>query len=998
MKYIDRFKTMDDFLTSELQQLTGDRIATIEGFELPILKKKMKTVISIDPSTNEEVETEELQDVWSVPVGEVEKKVDHDYKMFFGNSLIKINYIVTFGQQTGQWSTDDELKELIRPYYKDEVSTLASYVFMTEHEPGNYGEIKLPILSTDNGLIRDVSTFSHDSESWRYVNLNNINTKFDQISALLGNTWPYIALYTNWNNLEVGQETTLQTIGGNSLVYSDGKRETFDISLKIKKMSEGTIDSDVSFGLKYVNLANGQEYVTEYDASSNTVSIYDEDASFYNLGIYVTLSKEVDGVITCESTDNKQGNTSTQYLIKTFEGVNSFNLFIDSNGNDFSFNENYLNNLVKDDYIITKSESNLYGSLRCDDSVIGLQKYSRTLSIPRLKLIKANGELPLTRSVFIAGDTPQGDFGATWYDSSVYGHPCCNLSNEDLGLSFYYTDLKVINEKSTDNGSTWVPDASVAFVDGNDVSINNLSATNEITGVIDSLIPSTSLYTPDGGFGGWVVFNNIQGIANTAITYNIGMSYNDMSYSDVFTIIWGDPSSQGGDSSAGDTSTGDSPTYAMTINPNPDDIGVDAQYTITDAVPTEFTVTLPAYDGMPTTWDNMLFDWGMIKTGVVYDGEKYYENNWDAVATSNITSDGLEISFSNLSSGTEYRYDIGLHQDNGDYSSLLIELFFTTASDSSADDPSADDPSAGDSSAGDSSAGDPSAGDSSVEPAVNHYYSLSFPSDPTTSRDVYLDVSNGNVGTYDVSLMLWEGYNEMKVINEDPTLCISPDYSTVTPSVTWKTYNYFHSSYTLNNDSVTLTLGDAEYPGNYNDNSCMYRWSFSCPDPDDPMTTLTTIANLDVYVNWWDMILDSNVAQDAYRDDTSVTSVKVAEGVTSIGESAFNGCSNLTKVSLPSTLTILGLGAFIGTAITSIVIPEGCCGVSNETSTHELGYGTFMNCTNLTSVTIPDSINMIGTMAFKGCSSLTSIELPYGCGYKSDSFPAGCTKTFRSAS
>ena len=75
MKYIDKFANIDAFLNSELRNITGDRVAVIDGFNLPILKKKPKKVI--DPSTNEEVE--ELQDVWAVPVGQVEKKVDHDY-------------------------------------------------------------------------------------------------------------------------------------------------------------------------------------------------------------------------------------------------------------------------------------------------------------------------------------------------------------------------------------------------------------------------------------------------------------------------------------------------------------------------------------------------------------------------------------------------------------------------------------------------------------------------------------------------------------------------------------------------------------------------------------------------------------------------------------------------------------------------------------------------------------------------------------------------------
>ena len=112
----------------------------------------------------------------------------------------------------------------------------------------------------------------------------------------------------------------------------------------------------------------------------------------------------------------------------------------------------------------------------------------------------------------------------------------------------------------------------------------------------------------------------------------------------------------------------------------------------------------------------------------------------------------------------------------------------------------------------------------------------------------------------------------------------------------------------------------------------------------------------------------TRIEANAFKNNTSITSVVIPKGVTSIGTSAFDSCKSLASIKIPENVTSIGTSAFSSCKVlTSIKIPE------NVTS---IGNFTFYGCTALKSIRIPDSVTSIGNRAFQNCTSLTSIEIP----------------------
>lgn len=97
----------------------------------------------------------------------------------------------------------------------------------------------------------------------------------------------------------------------------------------------------------------------------------------------------------------------------------------------------------------------------------------------------------------------------------------------------------------------------------------------------------------------------------------------------------------------------------------------------------------------------------------------------------------------------------------------------------------------------------------------------------------------------------------------------------------------------------------------------------------------------------------------------NITKVVIENGVTTIGEHAFNGCNKIETISIPDTVTNIKTAAFFEcTGLTSIEIPE---------SVTEMGHSVFYGCTNLKEANIPDGVDTIYSGSFRSCENLSSM-------------------------
>jgi len=106
----------------------------------------------------------------------------------------------------------------------------------------------------------------------------------------------------------------------------------------------------------------------------------------------------------------------------------------------------------------------------------------------------------------------------------------------------------------------------------------------------------------------------------------------------------------------------------------------------------------------------------------------------------------------------------------------------------------------------------------------------------------------------------------------------------------------------------------------------------------------------------------SMIGYYSFYECSSLTSIKISSGVTSVGVAAFRGCSNLSKIILPEGLTEIWDDAFSDCSLVSVHLPE---------TVTSIGAYAFINCDLLESVYVPESVFFIGEDAFYGTPKLT---------------------------
>ena len=185
--------------------------------------------------------------------------------------------------------------------------------------------------------------------------------------------------------------------------------------------------------------------------------------------------------------------------------------------------------------------------------------------------------------------------------------------------------------------------------------------------------------------------------------------------------------------------------------------------------------------------------------------------------------------------------------------------------------------------------------------------------------------------------------------------CTSLTEITIPNGVTTIGYEAFNQCSSLTSVKISSSVTDIDFPV-FSDCSSL--------------TTVDVASDNSSYSSADGMLFDKDKTSLLWCPCVKTGAFQIPAGVTSIGTSAFKGCSELTDIKIPDSVTSIGASAFAGCSkLTSIIIPD---------SVTKTGRYTFEECSSLISVTLSSSATSINDGEFLGCSSLKSITIPSG--------------------